>query len=42
MTSRIVNDFDSPKRTLWSNLPFDGVTPNMGKLWSIVWDNGTQ
>jgi para-nitrobenzyl esterase len=40
-TSRIVNDPDSAKRTLWSDLPFDGVTPNMGKLWSIVWDNGT-
>lgn len=39
-TSRIVNDPDSAKRTLWSDLPFDGVTPNMGKLWSIVWDIG--
>jgi para-nitrobenzyl esterase len=42
LTSRIVNDPDSAERTLWSDLPFDGVTPNMGKLWSIVWDNGTQ
>jgi len=40
LTSRIVNDPDSAERTLWSDLPFDGVTPNMGKLWSIVWDNG--
>src|SRR5579872_123259 len=42
LTSRMVNDPDSAKRTLWSDLPFDGVTPNMGKLWSIVWDNGTR
>jgi para-nitrobenzyl esterase len=40
LTSRIVNDPDSAKRKLWSDLPFDGVTPNMGKLWSLVWDNG--
>ena len=42
LTSRIVNDPDSAKRKLWSDLPFDGVIPNMGKLWSIVWDNSTQ
>jgi para-nitrobenzyl esterase len=42
LTSRIVNDPDSAKRTLWSDLPFDGVTPNMGKLWSLIWDNSTQ
>ena len=28
-------------RMAWSGLPFDGVTPNMGKLWSLVWENGT-
>lgn len=38
--SRVVNDPDSEERKLWSNFPFDGVTPNMGKLWSLVWDNG--
>ena len=42
LTSRIVNDPGSAERKLWSDLPFDGVTPNMGKLWSIVWDNGTR
>jgi para-nitrobenzyl esterase len=41
LTSRIVNDPDSAERTLWSDFPFDGVTPNMGKLWSLVWDNST-
>jgi para-nitrobenzyl esterase len=41
LTSRIVNDPGSAERKLWSDLPFDGVTPNMGKLWSIVWNNGT-
>ena len=40
LTSRMVNDPDSAKRTLWNDLPFDGLTPNMGKLWSLVWDNG--
>jgi para-nitrobenzyl esterase len=42
LSSRMVNDPDSAKRTLWSDHPFDGVTPNMGKLWSMVWDNGTR
>ena len=42
LTSRIVNDPDSAERTLWSDLPFDGVTPNTGKLWSLVWDNSTR
>jgi len=42
LTSRIVNDPGSAERKMWSDLPFDGVTPNMGKLWSIVWDNSTQ
>ncbi len=41
LTFRIVNDPDSAERMLWSDLPFDGVTPNMGKLWALVWDNGT-
>jgi len=41
LTSRVVNDPGSAERKLWSDLPFDGVTPNMGKLWSLVWDNGT-
>jgi para-nitrobenzyl esterase len=40
-TSGIVDDPYSQERRLWSDLPFDGVTPNMGKLWSIVWNNGT-
>jgi len=40
-TSRIVNDPYSAERSVWSDLPFDGVTPHMGKLWSLVWDNGT-
>jgi hypothetical protein len=42
LPSRIVNDPDSAERTLWSDLPFDGVTPNMAKLWSMVWENGTR
>lgn len=41
LASRVVNDPGSAQRMLWSDLPFDGVTPNMGKLWSLVWDNGT-
>jgi para-nitrobenzyl esterase len=41
LTSQVVNDPGSAERTLWSDLPFDGVTPNMGRLWSLVWDNGT-
>ena len=41
LTSRVVNDPGSAERKLWSDLPFDGLTPNMGKLWSLVWDNGT-
>jgi para-nitrobenzyl esterase len=41
LKSRVVNDPNSKERRLWSGLPFDGVTPNMGKLWSLVWDNGT-
>jgi para-nitrobenzyl esterase len=41
-TSRIVDDPRSKERSLWNDLPFDGVTPNMGKLWSLVWDNGRQ
>jgi para-nitrobenzyl esterase len=41
LKSRVVNDPNSAQRTLWNGLPFDGVTPNMGKLWSLVWDNGT-
>jgi para-nitrobenzyl esterase len=40
-TSRVVDDPRSEERRLWSDLPFDGVTPNMGKLWALVWDNGT-
>jgi len=40
-TSGIVDDPYSEERRLWSDLPFDGVTPNMGKLWSTVWNNGT-
>lgn len=40
-TSRIVDDPRSKERSLWNDLPFDGVTPNMSKLWSLVWDNGT-
>lgn len=39
--SKIVNDPYSAQRSVWSDLPFDGVTPHMGKLWSLVWDNGT-
>jgi para-nitrobenzyl esterase len=41
LTSRVVNDPNHAERMLWDGLPFDGVTPNMGKLWSLVWDNGT-
>lgn len=41
-TSRIVDDPRSEERSLWGDLPFDGVTPNMGKLWSLVWDSRTQ
>jgi para-nitrobenzyl esterase len=40
-TSRVVNDPGSAERALWSDFPFDGLTPNMGKLWSLVWDNST-
>lgn len=41
-TSRIVDDPRSKERSLWNDLPFDGVTPNMAKLWSLVWDNSGQ
>ncbi|MGA8220562.1 MAG: carboxylesterase/lipase family protein [Candidatus Acidiferrales bacterium] len=41
LTSRVVNDPNHAERMLWDGLPFDGVTPNMGKLWSLVWDSGT-
>jgi para-nitrobenzyl esterase len=41
LTSRVVNDPNPAERMLWNGLPFDGGTPNMGKLWSLVWDNGT-
>jgi para-nitrobenzyl esterase len=41
-TSRIVDDPRSKERSLRNDLPFDGVTPDMGKLWSLVWDNGRQ
>jgi len=41
LTSGVVNDPNHAERMLWDGLPFDGVTPNMGKLWSLVWDNGT-
>jgi para-nitrobenzyl esterase len=41
LTSRVVNDPNHAERMLWDGLPFDGVTPNMGKLWSLIWDNGT-
>jgi para-nitrobenzyl esterase len=41
-TSRIVDDPRSKERSLWNNLPFDGVTPDMGKLWSLIWDNDRQ
>jgi para-nitrobenzyl esterase len=41
LTSRVVNDPNPSERMLWNGLPFDGVTPNMAKLWSVVWDNGT-
>jgi len=40
-TSQVVDDPHSEERRLWDDLPFDGVMPNMGKLWSIVWNNGT-
>lgn len=39
--SRVVNDPNSAQRRLWDGVPFDGVTPNWGKLWSLLWDNGT-
>ena len=38
-TSQVVNDPHSEERSLWSDLPFDGLTPDMGKLWSLVWEN---
>ena len=41
LRSQVVNDPGRAERMLWSDLPFDGVAPNMGKLWSLVWDNGT-
>ena len=41
ITSRVVDDPNSAERRLWNGLPFDGLTPNMGKLWSLLWDNGT-
>jgi para-nitrobenzyl esterase len=41
LISRVAHDPNSAERRLWEGLPFDGVTPNMGKLWSLVWDNGT-
>jgi para-nitrobenzyl esterase len=41
LQSRVVDDPNSAQRRLWDDLPFDGATPNMAKLWSLLWDNGT-
>jgi hypothetical protein len=41
VTSQVVNDPNSAERATWNSLPFDGVTPNMDKLWALVSENGT-
>jgi len=35
----LVNDPNSAERKLWNGLAFDGITPNSGKIWQIVYSN---
>jgi carboxylesterase type B len=39
--SQVVTDPKAAERALWNGLPFDRVTPNMGRLWAFVSENGT-
>jgi para-nitrobenzyl esterase len=38
ISSHVVNDPKAAERELWNDVPFDGVTPNTGKLWSFVYE----
>lgn len=35
----VVRDPNSAERATWNGLPFDGTTPNGGKIWQLVYSN---
>jgi para-nitrobenzyl esterase len=38
-SSHLVKDPKAAERELWSGLPFDGVTPNLARIWDFIYGN---